>query len=135
MIHVGVRQQHQIHFRYAGQRRGRRDQTLQAKRNRSEAQSHPIAEYGIGQNRSSVNFEENRTVAKPGGVESSIGPQARIGPQSGLSDGSAHIRGILFPEDGSRPIDEGSKSRKSSDTDASDQIPSAHTILGCRRWG
>src|SRR5262245_64550146 len=66
---------------------------------------------------------------KPCGVESRIGPLAGIGPQGRLPDGSAHVSGVLFPEGGSRPIDERPKSRQSRNHDASDQVPSAHTIL------
>ena len=104
MVHVCVRQQHQIDVRQLNPLERRRGQSLQTQRDGSDVQPHAIAENRIGQNGHAVHFEQDSRVAEPGGVQAEIGPLFRVRPDGSRQNRASQFAAVLLPKRGRRPV-------------------------------
>ena len=79
VIHVGVGEQDDVDLRQFRDGERGLHEALEAERHRAEADAGAFAEDGIGEDRNAVDLQQDGGVAEPGGVQTGIGPEVRVG--------------------------------------------------------
>ena len=80
MVHVRVGKQHQVDARQLRDGQRRRHQTLQSQREDPQVEAHAGAEDRVGENGGPVEFQQNRGMTQPRGVDPAVRPGLWVGP-------------------------------------------------------